>query len=601
VNLVSAEGIRQTFAERTVLDGVSVGLDEGDRAGVIGVNGSGKSTLLKILAGVLVPDEGRVVHAGGLRVHYLPQEPDLDPAATPLQAVLDAPAGFDPLEDRADAQRRAAAEAMLDRLGMGGTTQPCGTMSGGQRKRVALARALFAPAELLVLDEPTNHLDVDVIDWLEGQLRAPGRTLLMVTHDRYLLDRIATRIVEVERGRLHGNHGSYHHYLEARAEREAREQAAERKRANLARTELEWLRRGPKARGTKAKHRVESARELIDRREHVERPELTVDLPARRIGSKVVNLHGAGKRYGDTWVLRGADLKLAPGDRIGVVGPNGSGKTTLLGLVASRLEPDEGSVRAGETVHVGWYGQDPAPLPPRTRVIDAVKEVVLETNTVEGLRLSASDLLERFLFTAAQQKAYVSELSGGERRRLELLRVLAEAPNLLLLDEPTNDLDLDTLSVLEAYLDQWPGTLVVSSHDRYFLDRVCDDLYSVEGLDAPGGALRHHPRGWQGYLASRQERAAPSATPSQAPKTAPSPERARKRTYNEQRELRQLENGLRKLEERRATLESELLAYADDYETAGRLGAELAEVTDRIDEAESRWLELSMIGEDDVD
>ena len=601
MNLVSAEGIRHTFAERTVLDGMTVGIDEGDRVGVIGVNGSGKSTLLRVLAGDFDPDEGRIVHATGLRTHYLPQEPELDSAALPLDVVLAGPAGFDPLEDRADVQREVRAEAMLDRLGLGGVAQPCATLSGGQRKRVALARALVAPADLLVLDEPTNHLDVDVIAWLEDELRSRGGALLMVTHDRYLLDRIATRILEVERGKLHGNHGSYSDYLEARAEREAMEQNIERKRANLARTELEWLRRGPKARGTKAKHRVESATALINRREHVERAELTLDLPSRRIGSKVVSLHNAGKSYDGNRVLSGVEKELVPGDRVGIVGPNGSGKTTLLGLIAGRLEPDEGSVRIGETVHVGWYGQDPAQIAPRTRVLESVKEVVLETNTVDGLRISAGDLLERFLFTPAQQKAYVAELSGGERRRLELLRVLADAPNLLLLDEPTNDLDLDTLSVLESYLDTWPGTLVVSSHDRYFLDRVSSDLYSIE--EAPdGGRLQHHPRGWAGYLESRARPSGRATGRGASPATgSPAPARPRKRSYNEQRELRRTESRVADLEQRKAGLEAELVEASGDYEAVARLGAELARVTEDLEAAESRWLELSMIGENDGD
>ncbi len=680
MNLVSLEAVGHRFAERTVLDGITLGIDDGDRIGVIGLNGSGKSTLLRVIAGDLAPDRGRVVHGSSVRVAYLGQDPGLPPGANPVAAVLDAGTDearlFDELEaaqaavrdaptdqtaqerlasvtramDAADAwslERRA--RAVLDRLGLGGVTAPCGTLSGGQRKRVALARALVSPAELLVLDEPTNHLDVEVIEWLEGELAARAGAVVLVTHDRYLLDRVATRIVEVVGGGIRSGYGSYQDYLIARAERDQQARAAERKRANLARTELDWLRRGPKARGTKAKHRVEQARDLLERREHTEADELTLDLPARRIGSKVVNLHNVGKRYGDQWVLRGVEHRLDPGARVGIVGPNGSGKTTLLGLIAGRIEPDEGSVRVGETVHAGWYGQDPAPLPPRTRTLDAVSEVVHETNTVDGLRVSASELLERFLFTAAQQKAYVSELSGGERRRLELLRVLADAPNLLLLDEPTNDLDLDTLAVLEGYLDRWPGAIVVASHDRYFLDRVCDDLFSLEA----DGSMRHHPGGWEAY---RQARAAelraaraehggrrggvdervgdrgaasgpdhgaaggPNDGAARGPNdgaargldrgAASGPDRGsgrvdsgevdpalRKRTYNEERELGQLGDRIAELEERRRALSEELQRAGDDYQEAARVGAELAAVDDELATAETRWLELEMIGE----
>ena len=471
-NIVSLEAVTKSYAEKRPLDGINVGIDDGDRCGVIGINGSGKSTLLKIIAKVEPADSGRVVHRGGLRVRYLDQQPVLTPDLTPVEA----------------AGGTREAEAYLDRLGLGGVTQPVGTLSGGQRRRVALAEVLADDPDLLILDEPTNHLDPDVIEWLEGLLTARSGSLLFVTHDRYLLGRLATRIIEVAEGEVFTHHGSYADYLEARAARQEQEQAEARKRSNLARVELEWLRRGPKARTSKAKHRVDKATDLVAAAAvKVEEREMSIDLPSRRLGSKVTNAHNAGKSFEGRTVLRDVELKVPPNARWGFVGPNGSGKSTLLAMLAGRMEPDEGSVRIGETVHIGWYGQDPTPMPPRTRVIDAVKEVAEEASTVDGLVVSAGDLLERFLFSKPAQRAYVEELSGGERRRLELLRVLADAPNLLILDEPTNDLDLDTLTVLEGYLDSWPGAMLVASHDRYFLDRVCDDLYAIR----PDGTLRH--------------------------------------------------------------------------------------------------------------
>ena len=603
-NLVSLERVSKRHAEKQVLDEVTLGIDDGDRVGVIGVNGSGKSTLLQIIARAVQPDAGRVVHGRHVRIHHSPQEPLLDGDLTVLQAALKGAGAAQGLElPGEEGQREATARGMLAHLGLRDLDRRVGELSGGQRKRIAMARALLEDVELLILDEPTNHLDVDVVDWLEGQLVARSGALLLVTHDRYLLDRVANRIVEVERGQLHTSHGSYADYLEARALREEQAAATERRRQNRLRTELAWLRRGARARTSKAKYRVDRAQELVAADPEAAAAELTIDLPARRLGGKVVNLHHAGKSYGDHPVLRDVDAKLAPGSRIGVVGPNGAGKSTLLGLIAGRIAPDRGSISVGETVHIGWYGQDPQPLPPDQRVLDAVKEVVLETNTIEGLRVSAAELLERFQFDADAQKAVVGELSGGERRRLELLRVLADAPNLLLLDEPTNDLDLDTLAVLEEYLDRWPGALVVASHDRYFLDRVCDDLFSIQ----PDGRVRHHPGGWSQYRAQvaweraqerERERAADrarGADDGRGAQRATADRGRQKLSYNERRELGRLESRLPQLEARRTALEADLVARSADHAAAAELGRDLAVVMAEIDAAELRWLELSEV------
>ncbi len=572
MHLLSLESITKAYPQNPVLDGVSLGVSAGERIAVIGRNGSGKSTLLRIVAGDEEPDDGRVVRSTALRVSTLVQDPALPPAATVGEVV----------------GGRRPAIALADRLGLTDPGAGVAALSGGQRKRLALAVALAADANLLILDEPTNHLDVDMIEWLEGHLLSRSTALMLVTHDRYLLDRVATRVVELHDRRLHPHLGSYEDYLEARTAREEQEAAAEHRRRQRQRVELEWLRRSPKARTSKARYRVRQAQELLAAGRATARTEVDLDLPARRVGSKVVNLHNAGKRYGDRWVLRGITHKLAADARIGVVGPNRAGKTTLLRLVAGRLAPDEGKVSVGVTVVAGWYGQEPRPIPPATRVEAAVREVGEHTRLASGITIPAHQLLERFLFTGATQRTPVGDLSGGERRRLELLLVLMEAPNLLLLDEPTNDLDLDTLGVLEEYLDGWAGAVVTASHDRYFLDRVCRDILSIE----PDGSVRHHPGGWAAWWEHRRAAAGPEVGPA-----APRPERRRSPrpglTYVLQREYDLLGDRIAALEERRDALGAELEETGADYEAATRLGEELAAALAELDAAETRWLELS--------
>ncbi len=600
MNIVSLERVGLRYAEKQVLDVVSLGIDDRDRMGVIGRNGSGKSTLLKVAARLVAPDTGRVVHGSGLRIRYVAQEPDLDPSQSVREAVLAGPAQFDPLADRAAVQREQRCLALLHQLGLDEPQRRVGELSGGQRKRVALAAALADESDLLVLDEPTNHLDVDVVEWLESVLSSRATALLLVTHDRYLLDRVATRIVEVDSGQLHSGHGSYADYLRSRALRVEQSVANERRRANQARVELAWLQRGPQARTSKARYRVERAHELLDTGPTPAEDEIAIELPSRRLGSKVVNLHNAGKRYGQRVVLRGVERRLKPGDRIGVLGPNGSGKTTLLQLIAGELEPDTGKVVIGDTVAVGWYGQDPRPVPGDQRVLDAVTEVVLETRLLSGRTVSAGMLLERFGFPSEAQRAFVGELSGGERRRLELLLVLAEAPNVLLLDEPTNDLDLDTLAVLEEYLDDWPGVLVVASHDRYFLDRVCSDLLAIE----PDGDVGHHPGGWTAWRRSqverdrqaRQRQRQGSASPANAPPSTATV-RERKLTYGELRELTRLERRIPELEKRKTALTVALQRAGDDYAAARASGDQLTALLAELAAAEARWLELAELAD----
>jgi len=573
MHLISLEAISKSYPETPVLRDVSLGISRRQRIGVIGRNGSGKSTLLRIIGGVEQPDTGRIVRAAGLRITYLDQDPSF-PVETTVGEVIGG--------DRESI-------AMADRLGLTDSSALVDDLSGGQRKRLALAVALSAECDLLILDEPTNHLDVDTIDWLEDHLLSRTSVLVLVTHDRYLLDRVANRVVEVHHESLSSHHGTYEQFLEARTAREEHEAAVEHRRRQRLRTELEWLRRSPKARTSKSRARVNAVNDLIAAKRPPVDPELSIDLPSRRIGSKVVDMHNAGKSYDDRWVIRNVDLKLQPNARVGVVGDNGSGKTTLLRLIAGRLEPDEGTVKMGTTIVPGWYGQDPQPIPPDTRVNAAVRERAETTRLDSGIRVSAAKLLERFQFDADAQRSTVGDLSGGERRRLELLITLMEAPNLLLLDEPTNDLDLDTLEVLEEYLDSWQGALVVASHDRYFLDRVCDDIYSIE----PGGSVRHHPAGWQAYWADRlaPAEAAPARPPAKTGTDTPTPRT--KPTWKERQELARLTRRIPELEEQSADLAKQLDAAASDYAATIDLAQQLADVLENLDAEETAWLELT--------
>jgi ATP-binding cassette subfamily F protein uup len=577
MHLITLESIEKNYPETTVLTGASLAVSTGQRIGLIGQNGSGKSTLLGIMDGTIEHDGGTVVRASNLTIATLNQNPVHASGATVGDVVSD----------------NRSAIALADRLGLVDTARPIDSLSGGQRKRLSLAAALATECDLLILDEPTNHLDIDTIDWLEDHLATITSALILVTHDRYLLDRVVDTIAEVFDGKVWSHPGSYAKYLEARETREALRSADAQRRRQRIRTELAWLGRNPKARTSKSRHRTNKAVELVEQGVPRSRPELVISLPGRRIGSKVVNLHNAGKSYDDHVVLRSVTHLLAPDARIGVVGPNGAGKTTLLSLIARRLEPDTGKVVMGPTIVPGWYGQDPTPIPPHTRLIDAVREHGEHVVLTDRKPATAAKLLEMFQFSHEQQQSTVGDLSGGERRRLELLMVLMEAPNLLLLDEPTNDLDLDTLHALEDYLDEWSGAMVVASHDRYFLDRVCHDIFSIEG----DGSIRHHPGGWSDYWLSHNSGRV-QASPHPPEEAAPRPKPARtKLTYNDHRELNALSKRLDGLERDRRTLTEALAEATGDVERVTTIGSDLTEVIAQLEQAETRWLELTELAE----
>jgi len=564
--LVDLQDVGVTMADRALFARLSVTVSTGDRLGVVGINGTGKSTLLRVLAGLLEPDAGVVRRGRGARTVFLDQTPVL-PAGTVRDAVGP---GWE-------------AASALDRLGMTAHLDAdVATLSGGQTKRVALARVVAAPGELVILDEPTNHLDLGAVAWLEDWLTAYTGGLVLVSHDRYLLDRVTTRMLELDRGAAYVHEGGYASYLEGKAEREEHAATAEATRRNLARTELAWLRRGAKARSRKPQARVTVAKALISQRApEAARPDgLELEATMSRLGDKVIECTGVGFAYdGGPPVLQHVDLLLGPGDRIGVVGANGTGKSTLLDILAGRRAPTSGTVETGPTVVMGYYDQHGAELDPGARV----QEVVAGPHRTPG-SLSDVALMKRFWFTGNLPYTRVANLSGGERRRLQLLAVLAARPNVLLLDEPTNDLDLDTLRILEDFLDEWPGTLVVVSHDRAFLDRTIETVVAVgpDGVAPVPGGLD----AWMARLLAPPARPAPApkAAAARAPRPVGSPPVGRL--------LRETEKQMARLGRQRDKLHEQLVATTDHVQMT-TLGAELAEVQAQLDQAEEQWLALA--------
>lgn len=640
MNILSLENVGKTFGIKPLFASVSFGLDESDKIGVIGANGSGKSTLLKVIAGEEQADTGRVVIANGKIVTYLSQNPPFNPDQTVIEAVfsgnnealrqkldllrqyetichqLAEQGGTDEkllarvadlahdLETSGAWQLEIEAKAILTELGIIELSAKMQTLSGGQRKRVALAHSLFIKPDLLILDEPTNHLDAETVEWLERWLKEFKGALLIVTHDRYFLDRVTNRIIEIDRGRVQTFPGNYATYLEKRQEQEERQAVEAQKLKQMARRELEWLRRGPKARTTKAKARIDRANELIQQSrqaagEIAEKRSLDLAFESNRLGKKILGLTGISKSFGDKTVVSDFSYQFKRGDKIGIIGANGAGKTTLLEIIAGRLQPDAGQIEKGETVVIGYYDQENREFDESQRLIDYIKEVAERIETVEGDLITASQMLDRFLFPPAMQYQPIATLSGGERRRLYLLRMLMSAPNLLLLDEITNDLDIPTLVALEEYLESFAGCLVVVSHDRYFLDRTIDYIFRFEGE----GRIREYPGDYSGFLEIRErERAELSAAKAeikvreqkQATLT-PTAETSvkRKLSFKEKRELNELEARIASAEARKAEVEAELAANGSDHVLVAKLYEELQTLNEALDEDMGRWAELA--------
>ncbi|MGP3922340.1 ABC-F family ATP-binding cassette domain-containing protein [Streptomyces sp. 8N616] len=595
-NLVNLEAVSKAYALRTLLDGVSLGVSEGDRIGVVGRNGDGKTTLIRILAKLEPTDAGRVTHSGGLRLGVLTQHDSLDPTATVRHEVVGDLADH---EWAGDARIRDILTGLfggLDLPGFGeGLDTVIGPLSGGERRRIALAKLLIAEQDLIVLDEPTNHLDVEGIAWLAGHLRARRSALVVVTHDRWFLDQVCTRMWDVQRGAVHEYEGGYSDYVFARAERERIAASEEAKRQNLVRKELAWLRRGAPARTSKPRFRIEAANELIA---DVPPPRDSAELMRfanSRLGKTVFDLEDVTVQAGPKVLLKHLTWQLGPGDRIGLVGVNGAGKTSLLRVMTEaartdgEAQPVGGRVVVGRTVKLAYLSQEVAELDAGQRVLEAVEQVRQRVDLGKGREMTASQLCEKFGFTKEKQWTPVGDLSGGERRRLQILRLLMDEPNVLFLDEPTNDLDIETLTQLEDLLDGWPGSLVVISHDRYFIERTTDRVFALLG-DA---TLRMLPRGVDEYLERRHRMEEAAAAKVLA---AAAPEKARKPAADSraaQKELQRIERRLDRIGDQESTLHGQIAEDATDFERVAKLDAELRELAAERDELEMRWLELA--------
>jgi ATP-binding cassette subfamily F protein uup len=629
MHILSIEAISKNYGLGPLFLNVSLGLNSDDRIGVVGANGSGKTTFLRLIAGAEKPDTGRLTFTEGVTIGYLPQNPPYKPEESVLDAVFAASDARMKLlldyerachelsvggEDEPRLLNRVSALAhqleasgaweletnartVLSRLGIIDTEALMGTLSGGQRKRVALAHALIANPRLLILDEPTNHLDAETITWLEEYLDRYSGALLLVTHDRYFLDRVTKRILEIDRSLVQAFDGNYAYYLEKKEEQVEARAVEGQKREMLIRRELAWLRRGAKARTRKSKARIDRAESLMAQPVETARAELDISVGSSRIGKKILELRDITKAYDGKVLIEDFSYTLKPGDRIGIIGPNGAGKTTLLELMTGRIAPDSGSLAVGQTVRFGYYDQENRALDEQERVIDYIRAVAERIETADGTFITAGQMLEKFLFTGAMQYAPIAKLSGGERRRLYLLRVLMSAPNVLVLDEPTNDLDIQTMMTLEDYLDNFGGCLIVVSHDRYFLDRTIEHIFRFEG----GGRLREYPGNYSAFLEARrgQEREAAAARPATGvgratqQRETPATAAPRKLTSKERRELEETEARIRVAEQRQAEIEVELSANASDAQSVHQLYNEREKLAEQLAHDLERWAELA--------
>ncbi len=588
--LLSGEKITKSYGDKPLLKDCSIYINDSEKIGVIGRNGAGKSTLLKILAQIETADSGIVTKNAVTRIGYLPQNPELDGQATVLEQVLNTVcASQEPLQDY-------EAKFILNKLGITDFSAKISSLSGGQKKRVAMASTLITPCEALILDEPTNHLDNAMITWLEAYLIKYTGAIIMVTHDRYFLDSVVSKIVEVDRGNLYTYDANYSRYLELKALREEIEIGSERKRKSILRKELEWISRGARARGTKSKSRIERYEELSERTGAEEAEKLNLSSISSRLGKKIIEINSITKSFGEKLIISNFEHVLNRDARIGIVGKNGCGKSTLLGLISGRISADSGSVVIGDTVKLGYFSQECAEMDLSQRVIDYVKSFGESIQTLDGT-LSAAQLLEKFLFPTDLQWNTIGKLSGGERRRLFLLGILASAPNVLLFDEPTNDLDIETLMILEDYLENFSGAAIAVSHDRYFLDKVTDHIWEF----GDGGIIKKHLGGYSEYLveqsmsSDKSENNDKIKSPPQN-RTSSIPKKL-KFTFKEQREFETIDSEIALVEQKLAQIEKDLITQASDYEKLQQLLTSQAEVKFELEEKTKRWFYLQELHE----
>lgn len=611
MNILTADNITKAYGERRLLDGASFFLQEGEKVGIIGINGTGKSTLLKILAGMEEPDEGKVIRAQGMVVRFLPQHPSFRPEDTLIEALL---------RENGKTEEEATdlisdAKNMMTRLGITDFNETCGHLSGGQKKRLALISVLLTPSDILILDEPTNHLDGDMAEWLEEVLKKRKNAVIMVTHDRYFLDSVAGRIIEIDRGKIYSHETNYSGYLEEKISREEMAEAAERKRQSLLRTELAWVQRGARARSTKQKARLERYEELKNRKTESVSANVELSSVSNRMGRTTIELNHISKSYPGKELIRDFSYIFLKNDRVGFVGRNGCGKTTLMKMITGAVQPDAGDIEIGQTIKIGYYAQE-CDMPDDKRVIDYIRDVAEIIDTTEG-RVTAARMLEKFLFSGEDQYGLVGKLSGGEKRRLNLCRVLMEAPNVLILDEPTNDLDIATLTILESYLDTFQGIVIAVSHDRYFLDRTMKRIFAFEG----DGIIRQYEGNYSDYLlrksveaemlkeadgsgrnagraekdadkeaASAKNGGAEGATDKKS--TWDPGKRKLKFSYKEQKEYETIEQDIADMEQQIADLEASIPNYASDFVKLQEINQKTEELKAALEEKMDRWMYL---------
>ncbi|HWR60760.1 MAG TPA: ABC-F family ATP-binding cassette domain-containing protein [Clostridia bacterium] len=626
MNLITIEGITKSYSEKALLNDISLGINEGDKIGIVGVNGVGKSTLLKIIAGIEKPDSGRITGGNPVFVEYLSQSPYFDPEVTVMEQVFkgDSPkiklvreyeTALQEPEENGEKLLKLSMELdkingwsleneaknVLTKLGISDFKAKMAVLSGGQRKRVALAAALINPSDLLILDEPTNHLDNSTIDWLEDYLGRRKGALLMITHDRYFLDRVVNQIAELDNGRLYLYKGNYNYYVESKMEREERESAGERKRQALLAKELAWIRRGAKARSTKQKARIERFEKLSEQKADLNGDRLEISVGSSRLGRKIIELSDISKGFGDNELIKHFSYIVLRDDRVGIIGPNGSGKTTLMNIIAGIESPDSGTVEIGETVRIGHFFQDTQHMDGGSRVIEYIREGAEYLETAEGYRITASQMLERFLFPPSAQWTPVAKLSGGEKRRLQLLRVLMEAPNVLLLDEPTNDLDIETLTILEDYIESFQGAVIAVSHDRYFLDKTVKRVFAFLGSgnivqytgnysDIKDSGLLEEARDSGGRKQSEKETDGRTAAVREK-------QRPLKFSYKEAKEYEEIDAVIAALEERIRELDGRLAGASSDYVLLQQLMKDKEEAEGLLEEKLERWVYLNELAE----